>query len=344
MRGSAQAYGAYPTVGLTVLQRFNLVLTTLRDGPQTTGDLDQIARYVEAIDPRVNAVVLGNEIGHRLLHSHLWLRPTLSIAMKRIGARTLLPGRILTSKSLMKSGEYIRLADAGFPVPRWASITPDTVLDPDDWGPYVVEKPNFGALGAYVRIKRTGRVKYKHPDQLESTHYGRRGGLLVQEFIYTGKWPQSFRVTTLLGKVILCYHQVTVGRGNPLSGRWNHGKDGGPSIVSNTKEMKVTPVRDDDVIALSEKAHRAAFPDIPLLGFDVIRDADSGKLYILECHAHGPTWPFSSDTAQGIQEANRVDFVSQFDAFKTCAAILAEATPRLAARRLPFQSIGENWT
>jgi hypothetical protein len=326
------------------LKRFNLVLATLRDGPQTTGDLEQIARNVEEIDPRIHAVVLGEGFGRRLLHSHLWIRPTLTVAMKKTGPRTLLPGRILTSKSLMKSGEYTRLADAGLPVPKWAFVTPDTALEPNDWGPYVVEKPNFGALGAYVRIRRTERVKYQHPDQLDGTHYGRRGGMLVQEFIYTGEWPQSYRVTTLLGKVILCYHQVTVGRGNPLSGRWNHGKDGVASIVSNTKTMKVTPVMASEIISLSERAHRSAFPDIPLLGFDIIRDADSGKLYILECHAHGPNWPFSSDTGRGIQEANSVDFVSQFDAFATCAAILAEATPRLAARRLPFQSIEARWT
>lgn len=324
--------------------RFNLVLCTLWDGPRTTGDLEAIAQYVEEVDPRINAVVLDEGFGHRLLHSHLWRQPTLSIAMKRRGSLTLLPGRILTSKPLMKSGEYKRLADAGLPVPRWAIMAPDTVLDPDDWGPYVVEKPNYGALGAYVRIKRTARVKYKHPDQLENTHYGRRGGMLVQEFIYTGEWPQSFRVTTLLGKVILCYHQVTVGRGNPLSGRWNHGKDGVASIVSNTKAMKVTPIIDREIISLCEQAHRSAFPDIPLLGFDVIRDADDGKLHILECHAHGPNWPFSSETGQGIQEANRVDFVSQFDAFKTCATILAEATPRLATRRMPFQSVEAIWT
>ncbi|MEP9385922.1 hypothetical protein [Mesorhizobium sp. KR9-304] len=244
----------------------------------------------------------------------------------------------------MKSGEYRRLAGAGVPVPRWAVIAPDTALDPDDWGPYVVEKPNYGALGAHVRIKRTGRVKYKPPEQLDNAHYGRRGGMLVQEFIYTGEWPQSFRVTTLLGTVILCYHQTTVGRGNPLSGRWNHGKDAGPSIVSNTKEMKVTLTQDRDIISLCEDAHRSAFPDIPLLGFDVIRDADSGKLYILECHAHGPTWPFSSDTARSIQEKNGIDFVSQFNALKTCANILAEATPRLATRRMPFQSVEANWT
>src|SRR5688572_10098339 len=157
---SARAWTGIGSLSVGVLTRsislrFNLVLCTLWDGPRTTGDLEAIAQYVEEVDPRINAVVLDKGFGHRLLHSHLWRQPTLSIAIKRRGSLTLLPGRILTSKPLMKSGEYKRLADAGLPVPRWAIMAPDTVLDPDDWGPYVVEKPNYGALGAYVLIKRT---------------------------------------------------------------------------------------------------------------------------------------------------------------------------------------------
>jgi glutathione synthase/RimK-type ligase-like ATP-grasp enzyme len=245
---------------------------------------------------------------------------------------------------MLKSGEYGRLDAAGFPVPKWAVITPETKLDPDEWGPYVVEKPDFGGLGAYVRIKRTMRVKFRPPKDFESGHFGRKAAMLAQEFIYTGEWPESFRVMTLLGQTILCRSQKTVGRGHPLSGRWSFGTDGGGSIVSNTKGMTVTMVKDAEIIELCERAHREAFPDIPLLGFDVIRDAESGRLYILECHTHGPSWSFSSSKGSGIQEANRLDFESQYDAFRKCARILAEATPRLAARRLPFQSLDQRWT
>lgn len=322
-------------------QRFNLVLGAMKDS-RANDDLEIIARHVREIDPRINAVVLHKGIAHRLLHSYLWALPTLSVAMKKAGSRTLLPGRILTSKSLGKAGEYRRLDAAGLPIPKWTLITPETVLDPAEWGPYVVEKPDFGGLGAYVRIKRTSRVRYKPPEALEHGHFGRRG-MLAQEFIFTGEWPESFRVMTLFGRAIHCRLQKTVGRGKPLSGRWNFGKDSGTSIVSNTKDMEVTLVEDAEVISLSERAHRQAFPDLPLLGFDVLRDAESGKLYVLECHSHGPSWSFSSDMGLGIQQKNGLDFVSQYDAFRRCAEILAEATPGLAVRRLPFQSVPARW-
>lgn len=326
--------------GENFVSGYNLILASISGNPEARQYLEKIAQGVETTDPRISALVLGGGLRHRLARPHLWMRPALTIVMRGRGPTGFWPGKILRPKALMKSGEYKRLVEAGFPVPKWTLLTPGAVLDPEDWGAYVVEKPNYGALGAYVRIKRTDRVKFRSSDQLEEKHRGRRGGMLVQEYIYTGEWPQSFRVTTLLGEVILCYHQTTIGRGKPLSGRWNHGKDGGPSIVSNTKEMKVTLAWDSEIISLCERAHRSAFPDIPLLGFDVIRDADSGKLYILECHAHGPTWPFSSETSLSIQQRSGVDFASQFDGLKTCANILAEATPRLATRRPPFQSTG----
>jgi hypothetical protein len=320
------------------LSRYNLILTTISGSPETKNDLEEIAQGVETIDPRIRAMVLSGGLRHRLARPYLWTRPTLTIVTKGRGPVGFWPGKILGPKALMKSGEYGRLTEAGFPVPRWTLVTPDVVLNPEEWGPYVVEKPNYGALGAHVKIKRTDRLKFKPSDQLEETHRGRRGGLLVQEFIFTGEWPESFRVYTLLGKAILCYHQTTVGRGKPLSGRWGHGKDGGPSIVSNTKQMKVTLAESDEIVSLCERAHSTAFPEIPLLGFDVVKDADSGKLYILECNSHGPTWPFLSETSLSIQQRSGVDFVSQFDGLRTCSAILAEVTPRLATRRLPFQS------
>lgn len=307
---------------------------------ETTADLESIARHVEELDPRIGAVVLRKDRLHRLFHSYLWAMPALSVAMKLTGGRTLLPGRLLTSRLLLKASEYKRLEAAGLPVPKWTLITPDTVLDPAEWGPYVIKKPNDGGLGALVRVKRTGRVRYEPPEAFES--YGQRG-MLAQEFIYTGKWPESFRVMTLLGHCILCYHQITVGRGKPLMERWGFRTAPGTSIVSNTMDMQITMIKDPDVISLCERAHRSAFPDIPLLGFDVIRDADTGKLYILECHPHGPAWLFSSARGRSVQEKFHIDFVAQYDGLRKCAEILAEATPRLAVRRLPFQSVDGRW-
>jgi hypothetical protein len=89
-------------------------------------------------------------------------------------------------------------------------------------------------------------------------------------------------------------------------------------------------VNDAAVIALAERAHREAFPNFPVLAFDIIRDAETGSLYVLECHAGG-TWMFSADAGLGIEAANNLDFRRQFDAIDKAAAILARETPLRAA-------------
>jgi hypothetical protein len=213
-------------------------------------------------------------------------------------------------------------------------IEPGVQLDPAEWGPYVVEKPSAGRRGSYVRIRRTTRIRYRSPDSFPVDHYGRNGPMLVQRFIYTGEWPTSFRVVTLFGETLLCYRQISRLRGLPLKGHWNFGDTGGINIISNTKDMEAELVNDPAVIALAEKCHREAFADLPVLAFDIVRDHETGSLYVLECHAGG-TWMFSADVGLGIQATNKLDFKKQFDAIDKAAAILARETRSRAAVAWP---------
>jgi hypothetical protein len=199
----------------------------------------------------------------------------------------------------------------------------------------VVEKPDLGRVGANIRIRRTTRIRHVPPESWPADHYGRAGPMLAQQFIYTGEWPTSYRVVTFFGEVLICLRQTTRGRGQPLTGRWDF-RTGGLSIVSNTKSMEVVMDQDKEVVALAERAHRLAFGDIPLLGFDIVRDADTGALFVLECHAHGTAWMFSSGMGLGIQADNRINFESQYDGIEKAARILARVTPSLAARRWPW--------
>jgi hypothetical protein len=240
----------------------------------------------------------------------------------------------LNGSFLYKHGEYERLDAAGISVPSWTVVTPETRLDPAEWGPYVVEKPTTGGLGAQVRIRKTTRVRYAPPDTLPEGHFGREGPMLAQRFIYTGEWPTSYRVVTLFGDVLLCYRQITSSRGQALKGRWRFTDTGGVSIVSNTLDMNVELIKDDEVIQLAERAHREAFPDFPMLAFDIIRDAETGSCYVLECHAQG-SWMFGSDMGTSIEAANKIDFKTQFNLIDRAAAVLARETVRRAAVSWP---------
>ena len=86
---------------------------------------------------------------------------------------------------------------------------------------------------------------------------------------------------------------------------------------------------DEEIIRLGEAA-AAAFPDIPLLGFDIVREVPSGKLYILEANALGYVWHFSSPMGLQFQRENNFNLESQFDGLRKAAHILADKTQELA--------------
>jgi hypothetical protein len=311
----------------------HLVLVAWERREETMADLRRIARRVSELDPSIAVHIVSKRQRDQLKLLWLWPRPTLSLAFIDVTKRKLLPGRFISGRRLGKRGEYVRMDAAGIPVPRWQVILPETRLDPAEWGPFVVEKPDQGRVGANIRIRRTSRVSYVAPEALPNDHYGRRGPMLAQQFIYTGERPSSYRVVTFFGEVLASYRQTTRDRGPPLRGRWAFRDTGGISIVSNTRSMEVELDGAPDVVALAERTHRLAFGDIPLLGIDIVRDADTGELFVLECHAHGTAWMFSSQMGLSIQAANRIDLASQYDGMEKAARILARITPSLAASR-----------
>lgn len=318
----------------------NLVLLAWDDHQGTQSRLARIAAGVMQFDPSIRAFVVANHRRHQLALLRRWFEPTLSVSLF-CATRKLLPGRFLTGTFLPKHLESARLDAAGIPVPQWCVITPGASFDPTTWGPYVVEKPSVGVRGAHVRVRKTARVRYVAPDARPPDHLSREGPMLIQRFVYTGPWPTSYRAVTLFGEVLLCYRQTSKGHGQPLRGRWAFRDTGGINIASNTRDMVIELANDDDVIALAERAHRQVFPHCPLLGLDIVRDAETGDLSVLECHTQG-TWPFGSESGISLEASNNVDFESQFDAMGKAACILARETRRRAMVAAPWNTAGNH--
>ncbi|HZM34737.1 MAG TPA: hypothetical protein VFC18_09585 [Burkholderiales bacterium] len=245
-------------------------------------------------------------------------QPTLTVSPMPIKKFRPPRGPVCQGFEFPKSEQYERLARLGLPVPRWISISPGISLDAREWGPYVVVKPDLGRKGAEIFIKRTGRVRYRSP------------GFLAQQFVYTGRWPVNYRVVTLFGRTLMSWRCEANHRLVPLESRWDFKARGGITVVSNKRDSRYTLASEPDVIALAEKAH-AAFPDQPLLGTDIARDAESGSLHLLECNPRGDAWLISSVMGRMIEQANGLDFASQFGAIEVAARTLAEETHRRAA-------------
>lgn len=302
------------------LRRCNLVLVL---GDDADGDsFEKVSRWVEEFDPAIQTEIVEDRPGWS---ADLPNRPTLLFSPALIRNRPRIPGRIVCGYPLSKSEEYVLLAKSGIAVPRWAHLRVGDTPNLDGFGDYVVRKPDYGAKGAEVRIVKRERVRWK---RVVTSAAGPSPTLLVQEFIYTGPQPISFRVNTLFGRVL---YSMRIS-GNPdrpaLRGPNDfdaRGSGNCVSIVSNVRDSTAEFCNDSEIIRFGEHA-ASAFPDIPVLGIDVLREAGSGRLFVIEVNSLGHNWNFSKE----FRENFGIDVASQFNGLRKAAYLLAEKTQELA--------------
>jgi hypothetical protein len=177
-----------------------------------------------------------------------------------------------------------------------------------------------------VRIVRTAKLRW---EPQETRIAGKSNKTAVQRFVYTGPWPVSYRVTTLFGQCLFALKVEANHDRPPLAGPGEFSRNPGLSVVSNSKGCTFCFENDAEIIRFGEEAHRA-FPNIPLLGVDIVRDASDGKLYVLEVNASGFVWHFTSRLGLGVQKQFGLNFESQFDGRRKAAQILAAKAMELA--------------
>lgn len=289
---------------------------------------EELRREIVARGPEIDCVVIEDR-HWRARRWTLATRPTFVFSPIPLRKLRPLRGCVAAGRPLRKSEEYRALEAAGVRVPRWTTFGPEGVPDLSDFPEYVVTKPDLGWRGAEVKIRRKGRVRYKPPSRPLPQDDDRT---IVQEFVYTGRWPVSHRVTSLFGRPLFCWRVEADRARRPLEApdAFAGGeRGGGMSIVSSGKDSVFTLCDDPEILACGSDAHRA-FPEVPLLGVDVVRDARTGECSVLEVNASGYVWHFDSETGRGIQGDHDIDFRSQFGAIERAAEILIEQTRRRA--------------
>ena len=279
---------------------------------------ERVARFVCEWDPTIHAVVVRDSA---IMDIDLPKRPAMTFSPAVVRHRGPQLGRVFCGYPLSKSEEYTALEKAGIPVPRWVVATEGNTPDLSGFDEYVVRKPDYGGMSAEVLIVRKNQVKWK---PITTRVAGTSHSMIVQQFIYTGERPVSYRVNTLFGRVLYCMKHLANEDRPALSSAAELSlavRRKGFTISASARGGDSELSFDEDVIRLAERAH-VAFPDIPLLGFDIIREVPSGKLYVLEANAIGYVWNFHSRQAANYG----FSFEEQFDGARKAAYVLAEKT------------------
>jgi hypothetical protein len=300
--------------------RYNLILAYHKN--MNMADFMQIGHEVRIHAPDIEVFVVPRSGVPNYVVPE---RPTLIFSPRRVQPNKFPPGKIYCGRPIPKLDQMRTFSHFGLPVPKWAIIRPDDRFTSEQWGRVVVVKPSAlrGSYSRGITASRPEDVRYLPPESFPEGHPGRDGPMLVQQFIDTGLKPAQIRVLTLFGEPL---YAEEIGAADPQPM---------PEVLTpeSIQRWVITPVRvnrkrsfvyDKGVLRLASRAY-GAFPDIPVQGCDVLREAATGKLFLLEINAGSNTWHFSSHWGQHQKiEGRRRE--EQFDAFKNAARVLIERT------------------
>lgn len=303
-------------------------------GWQAPEDWREIAERIRALDRRIGVFLVDATGVAAEVAEHAAQRPTLVVSPAPVDALGLSRGRLLCGRVIAKMEQLRILNQAGVSVPSSRLLHPDATFDPQIWGDIVVLKPAdilSSSTGAGISLVRTERLRFRPPHDYPEGHPGRRGPMIVQQFIDTGAHVSSYRVLMFMGAPLYCQRMEALAPRVELDAT-NEVLEAAPLAMQSHADRRAF-VYEADVVDIARRA-ALAFSDIPLLGCDVLRDARTGQLFVTEVNPGGNTWHFSSlflaEERARNGEAFERERREQLDAFGSAAVALVGATWELA--------------
>ncbi len=295
---------------------------------QARSDFEAVATTMAERAPDIAVFIVENGTRASVTRKKAAGRPTLVFSPTAIRDFVPLRGRIAAGRFRPKMEEIRRLTAAGVRTPQAVLVEPGTRLDPDTWGPFTVLKPVAGQAGNGVRLVRTRDVRWVDPRSWPADDPRHGYDILAQRFIDTGTQARSYRVMLVFGRPVYCSCSTLLAQRVPLDPDGDQPLDR-PIAANSDGARRIEQCYDEDIIAYAREARRA-FPDVPVLGVDLIREAATGTIYLLEVNPSGYTWHISSDYSAHLRREYGIDYMTQFGAIDIIADALIDATRREA--------------
>lgn len=323
----------------------NLVI--IHRGPEYDRDFREISARIAAVDPGIAVFPVGPVVP-RPIPEEAWTRPTLTVALLARYLVEIRRGPVLVNRPIHKTGQHHIFTRARLPVPPTERFVPGMKLDPILFGEYVIIKPTnpeFASYGRGIQLFRRRKLESMRLSDFPGDHLIHRdqSGYIVQRFIDTGPMLPMFRVQTLFGVPLYCWSARNALPCPPVGG--TDAEVERLSVVSNAGQDRIRRLSADaEALDLGARVG-AAFPDIPILGIDIIPDQRTGKLYVIECNPGGNTWHFTAAATADIrrqfgggslvgekkaEENGRQAMIDQLGAFDRAAEVLVRKTRELA--------------
>lgn len=309
---------------------------------QQLADMIDISREVVKAAPDIAIDIAGTGSTAADIEAWKWSLPTLTIGFGKTSRFVPYRGPILQNRAVKKLDQCRRFAALGISTPHSERFEPGRRYDEDAFGRHVVLKPlplDLTSSGRDLMLFETRRLSRISLAEFPPGHFLRRAPALVQRFIDTGRRPEYFRVLTLLGEPILWMRVKSAAEQIDLTGAEGEATEkaivdprstfgSADGAFSEFLEFEVP----SDVMEFARRAN-AAYPDIPLQACDLVREASTGQLFILEINAGGNTWDFSSRRVAASRDllGGREKLISLYDPWPRAAQALIRKVRELAS-------------
>jgi hypothetical protein len=297
-----------------------LILQT--DHLQDPSDWIAVKERIDRNAPDIDVRIANNF--HRNSVTARWQvrRPSLVFSPIRLAEYVPRGGTVYCGHILSKDEQVRRLSSIDILTPRTVTLSSEDSFDPSEWGEFVITKPNNSNSGKGVKLVRTVDLRARY-DELTADVSDQ---ILVQPYIEhsEGGYPTIYRVLTMFGRPLYSVMNRWADKRPPLA---QIAADPSGIIATNSNAMGQVRAlcNDPEIIALAERSHEG-FPECPVLGVDIIRDVQSGRLYVLEVNPHGNVWHLSSPLARKVDPEYVRARYAQFNALDRVADLLIQKT------------------
>jgi hypothetical protein len=306
----------------------NLVLVH-SPGYQDISDFVKMRSLIAERAPDIEVFIAHAEQPCSVTRRKAARRPSLVFSPTPLARFRPRSGKIYCGRRISKLEQMRRLQAEGVLTPEAVPFDETTELDPANWGELTVVKPDFGGRGEDVAVLRTREIRRGRQPLWPADDPRHRWRMLAQKFVDTGLQPTKYRMLVLFGRPLYCEEQASVAPSPPFD---PDGDGPIPGLTTSTASSHSTAgtrrtrvCYDADVLALAPRT-AAAFPEIALLGLDILREIGTERLYVLETNPGGYTWHLSSGLGRIAQQRLGIDRYAQFDALSVAADALIEKT------------------
>lgn len=296
-----------------------------------TDDLFILRERVQKQAPDITAFVVGRSDDAGSINQEYWRRQTLVVSFGPLGKFRPWRGEILVNQPIPKLEQYNLMVRAGISTPRTALFEFGMALPQEKWGEFCVLKPanlDISSSGRGLYLFRSQRLATIQANDLPADHLARDETMIVQSFIDTGPRFTVYRSLTLFGEIVYQNIAQAPEPHAPLAS-----DDAVIESIHPEPPRLLTAPRidtDPDVMAFAATIHKA-FPTIPLLGCDIVKEQRTGKPYAIEVNAGGNVWHLSSPRTRDSRSITKIqNYLKTFQSYDKAATALVRATRRHA--------------